>query len=44
MVDLGGETYILLQLYARAGEMGARADDRCWLEGSFERALANFAT
>ena len=31
------------RLYARAGEMEARADDRCWLAGSFERALANFA-
>ena len=26
----------------RAGEMGARADERCWLGGSFERTLANF--
>ena len=31
------------RLYARAGEMRARADERCWLGGSFERVLANFA-
>ena len=24
------------------GEKRARADERCWLGGSFERALANF--
>ena len=31
------------RLYARAGEMRARADERCWLGGTFEKALADFA-
>ena len=31
------------RLYAPAGEMEARADERCWIGGSFEGVLANFA-
>ena len=43
VVDLGGETYIFLQVVRACRPMGARADERCWLGGSFKSAFANFA-
>ena len=43
VADLGAKFIFCYRLYARAGEMGARADERCWLGGSFERAPVNFA-
>ena len=43
VVDLAEKLTFCYRLYARAGEMGARANERCWLEGSFERVPANFS-